>query len=195
MGEVDGHAQLEDLAGRFSETEAALRSLLQAAERLTGAREELVVARTGMERTQADAVERLEEARRTIREQLEAADDQSVERLEATVAAVESRLAATEKTVLARFEDAESSLDVSQKALADTASAVYGLTNELKDIARDLKDSAVALRALDPDRISRQLDDLAQSSAATAAQQKRAQVLLLVVLVAVVVVGLLAAIR
>jgi chromosome segregation ATPase len=185
-------AQVEDLVNRFSEAEAALRRLLDSAHQLSSAREELSGARQDMSRTQADSLDRLEEARRTIREQLEAADEQALGRLEATIAAVERRLEETDKTGLERIGVAERSLEASQKALADVASGIYALTSELKDIARDLKDSAIALRSLDPERIDTRLAALATAAQDAAEQRARQQVLLIVVAVLVVVLGVAA---
>lgn len=181
MADDDEARQIEDLVNRFSDAEQSLRSLLIAAQRLTSARDELSGAREDMGRTQAESLAKLEETRQRIREELEAADEQAMERLEATVAAVERRLDETEKTVLARFDGAERSLESSQKALADTASGVYGLTSELKDIARDMKDASIALRGLNPERINARLD--------------RVQTLLFVLFALVVAVGIVAAVR
>jgi len=179
MADEDELGRIEDLVNRFSDAEQSLRSLLMAAQQLTSARDELSGAREEMGLRQAEALDRLETARRSIRKELRAADLQAIDRLDATVAVVERRLGETEKTILARFDDAECSLESSQKALADTASGVYGLTSELKDIARDMKDAAIALRALNPKKMTAQLG--------------RIQALLFVLLALAVAVGTVAA--
>ncbi len=198
MADEDESKQIEDLVNRFSDAEQSLRKLLIATQQLTGARDELAGAREDMGRTQAESLARLEEARRTIREDLKAADEKAKERLEATVVAVEHRLDETAKTLLTRFDGAERSLESSQKALADTASGVYGLTNELKDIARDMKDAAIALRALNPEKINTRLDELAEKIDTRldglGAQQRRAQMLLFVLFALVVIVGIVVAV-
>jgi len=198
MAESNRASEVDELVSRFSDAEQALRTMLDGAQRLSTARDELSGAREDMSRTQAEALDRLEQARRTIREEMEAADEQSLERLEATVAAVERRLEETERQVLGRFDGAERSLEASQKALADTTSGVYGLTTEFKDIARDMKDAAIALRALNPEKLDARLDELscqlqtvASATDGLDAQQRRAQTLLYVLLAAVVLVGIL----
>ena len=133
---------------------------------------------------------------------MDAADEQAQNRLEATVVAIERRFDVTEESILGRFDDAESSLESSQKALADTASGVYGLTSEFKDIARDMKDTAIALRALNPEKIEARLtglsgdvEKLGPAVDDLRGWQRRAQTLLLVLVALVVIVGIVSAVK
>lgn len=45
--------------------------------------------------------------------------------------------------------------------LSDAASAIYGLTTEMRGIARDLKDTAIAFRTFGPDRLDASFLELA----------------------------------
>ena len=66
-------------------------------------------------------------------------------------------------TVRQELEKAETSFDTSQKALVDVASGIYGLTREMKDVARDMKDCAIAMRSLNPEHLETRLAGLAAS--------------------------------
>lgn len=161
MEDDDGASKLNDVIRRFSDAEGSLRTIIEAAKTLSTARNELNVSRRDMADAQVKAVQHLEEARRTIAERLDEADRMALSRLDATVAAVEGRLRETQAAILKKFENAEASLDTSQKSLSDVASGIYGLTSEMKDIARDMKDCTIALRSLNPAQIEGHLIKLA----------------------------------
>lgn len=155
----DEDPSLDDVVARFTTAEAALREIIVSAQALSTARNELLSAREG----QAASLAKLEEARRTIRQELEAADERDVERLDATISAIETQLSSLASTILDRIDGAERSLESSQQAIADAASRVFDLATEMKAVARDMKDTANVFRAVDPERLVREVDAVAAS--------------------------------
>jgi hypothetical protein len=117
---TDESQQLDQIIERFSSSEKALRTLMEAAEKLSTARGELDAARGDLAESQAKSSAQLDAVRRNLVE---------------------------------KFDHAESSL-------SDVSSGVFGLTVELKDSARDLKDMAVAWRAIGPDKLESALKGL-----------------------------------
>jgi hypothetical protein len=52
------------------------------------------------------------------------------------------------------------SLGVAESGVRDTSSAIFNLTSEIKDIARDLKDTAQGFRSLQPERLISEIEAL-----------------------------------
>ena len=117
---TDESKQLDQIIERFSSSEKALRTLMEASEKLSTARNQLDAARGDLAESQAKSSAQLDAVRRSLVE---------------------------------KFDHAESSM-------SDVSSGVYGLTVDLKDSARDLKDMAVAWRAFGPDKLEVALKDL-----------------------------------
>ena len=68
-----------------------------------------------------------------------------------------SKFLETENALKVALEAAER-LSTARESLGETSSGIYRLTSELKDIARNLGDSAMALRALNPNDIFTRLE-------------------------------------
>jgi chromosome segregation ATPase len=127
----DTATSVEDVVRRFSDAESALREILANADRLSSASERLEEAQAAIVEAQSAGDKRLEEARAAV---------------------AEAELAGAK-----RLEEARAALRKSESSLAEASSAVYGLTVELKDIAGDLKDTAVAFRRLKPEELREDL--------------------------------------
>ncbi len=59
--------------------------------------------------------------------------------------------------------DSVTRLDNAEKSVADTSSAIFRLTEELKGSARDLGDTAQALRALNPESIFKDITSIRET--------------------------------
>jgi type VI protein secretion system component VasF len=66
----------------------------------------------------------------------------------------------SKKSAAALVQRAIVSLGVAEGGVRDTASAIFNLTSEIKDIARDLKDTAQGFRALQPERLTKEIEAL-----------------------------------
>jgi hypothetical protein len=109
-------------------------------------------------------IERFSSSERALRSLLEVAERLDVERQDLAGARAELTLSREEsiatleqvrRNLVERFDRAESSL-------GDVSSGVYGLTLELKDSARDLRDLAISWRAIGPEKVTQVISDLAQ---------------------------------
>lgn len=128
-----------------------------------------------------EAIRRFTDAETALRALLDSARELTTaeQRLEAARAAI----AASEQTHSEHITEARAGLEHSEKALADVSSGVYHLAEELKETARNLKDTAIAFRALRPEELWENLASI-----------RRDQKVLLLLLVLTVVTSLAAAI-
>ena len=140
---------LDAVIERFSESEQALRSLMESIQGLTSAQQLLSSARGDLERSREESLQ--------------------------TLQAVREQLAAT--------------YDSAERSIGDASSGIYGLTVELKDISRDLKDTAIAWRLIGPGELKSSVDGL---SAGIRRRENQMRIWLSILTVLVLVLGGLA---
>lgn len=137
-----------------------------------------------------EVVEGFRTAEEALRQLLDSASDFTRARDE--LAGARTDMAEAQTTAIERLEDArraireeaeaaERTLESSQQELADVTSGIFELATELRTIARDLKDTAIAYRAMDPEGLRSRVDAIDKRTGLI-------QVLVLVCLVATVVV-------
>lgn len=109
-------------------------------------------------------IERFSSSERALRSLLEVAESLDVERQDLAGARAELTLSREES--IATLEEVRRNLvekfDRAESSLGDVSSGVYGLTLELKDSARDLRDLAISWRAIGPEKVTQVISDLAQ---------------------------------
>jgi hypothetical protein len=109
-------------------------------------------------------IERFSSSERALRSLLEVAERLDVERQDLAGARAELTLSREES--IATLEEVRRNLverfDRAESSLGDVSSGVYGLTLELKDSARDLRDLAISWRAIGPEKVTQVISDLAQ---------------------------------
>lgn len=109
-------------------------------------------------------IERFSSSERALRSLLEVAERLDVERRD--LAGAKAELTLSREESIATLEEVRRNLverfDRAESSLGDVSSGVYGLTLELKDSARDLRDLAISWRAIGPEKVTQVISDLAQ---------------------------------
>jgi hypothetical protein len=112
-------------------------------------------------------IERFSSSERALRSLLEVAERLDVERRD--LAGAKAELTLSREESIATLEEVRRNLverfDRAESSLGDVSSGVYGLTLELKDSARDLRDLAISWRAIGPEKVTQVISDLAQEVA------------------------------
>ncbi len=88
--------------------------------------------------------------------------EEIIERFTSSEAALRRIVEASGELESARveLEKAEKSLDRLDHHVAETASLVFSVANELKAIARDMRDTMIAVQSLKPELVHEKLDGL-----------------------------------
>lgn len=131
--------ELDAVIEQFTSTEEALRHIAQSAEQLRKSSAALDDARNNLAKADSAHAETVESTRAAFAATLEEVRTRLAESLEMA----EGQMAQTTMDSRQRLEEAE-------RHVRDTASAIYELTVQLRDAARDLGDTAVAFRELRP---------------------------------------------
>jgi hypothetical protein len=143
---------LDEAIRRFADAEAALRSLLASADSLRSASNRVDQASAAIEAAQKESAEVVRAAAESVEDGKKSA---ALLVRQATDSMEESK-----KSAAALVQKAIVSLGVAEGGVRDTASAIFNLTSEIKDIARDLKDTAQGFRALQPERLTKEIEAL-----------------------------------
>lgn len=133
---------LRDIILKFSSAEESIRKILSSGEGLTTAQQSLAAARAELLATEERSTQTFAQARAD----LDAEQHRAITVLEET-----------RKQLALDIDRAGSSID-------DASSGIYGLTNELKDISRDLKDLISAWRAMGPESMRDRIESLERQS-------------------------------
>jgi hypothetical protein len=143
---------LDDAIRRFTDAETALRSLLASADSLRSASNLVHQASAAIEAAQ-------KESAAVVRAAGESVEDGKKSAALLVQQATDS-MEDSKKSAVALVQKAIVSLGVAESGVRDTASAIFNLTSEIKDIARDLKDTAQGFRALQPERLTKEIEAL-----------------------------------
>lgn len=144
--------RLDEIIGRFTDSERSLRALMESAQELKSAAGQLSEARSELDQSRVDSVARLEELR--------------------------AQLVGT--------------CDVAERSFGDASSNIYGLTAELRDISRDLRDMAITWRSIGPGELKSSVDELA---AGIRRRENQMRIWLSTITVLVIALGALAVFR
>jgi hypothetical protein len=117
-----------------------------------------------------------------------------IARTELSAARVDSvaQLEIVRSSMRSELELAEASFSSAENSLNDLASGVFAMTVELKNIARDMKDSATAWRSVGPDTLKASLAEVAKDLEVMSRKQDQFRIWAGALMVLVLAVGGLA---